>query len=191
MHIPDAFTIDERYDRVHASDRRSRYGVYLAQRAGMFRVADDQPTADAAEFAAAALEVGMSPIMSPPYVGSHRRILYVGRHRDEDGRTAISLELAAPLPAGLDALLGWHWRGWCTSAANSHFYVSCDNDRPTAVARLALRIPLDARRLPEPRYHHDGTPQIGTAKEAVQLTALQLNGVLGELLTALTSRRAA
>lgn len=33
--------------------------------------------------------------------------------------------------------------------------------------------------------------RVGTAKEAVQLAALQLNGALGEVLAALTSRRAA
>lgn len=189
MHPPTAFTIDERYDRVHASDRRSRFGVYLAKQP--FSDFDDEPTRDPALFAALALETALPPIMSPPYVIAHRRILDVRVHRDDDARVAVEVDLATPLPTAALKLIGWHWRSWCTDRTSGRYYAPEDNDRPAALSRVTLRIPLDRRRLPAPRYHQNGAPKAGVAKEAVQLAVLQLNGTLGELLVALAARSAA
>lgn len=183
MQFPDAFTIDERYDRVHAGDRRSRFGAYLTRRT--FLDVDDEPTSDPAWFAIMALETALPPVMSPPYVAPHRRILRVRGHRDDDCRGAVAVDLAASLPTAAAQLLSWRWRGWNTDGNLGHYYPPADNDRPIALCRLSLRVPLTAQRLPEPRYRADGTPHVGIAKEAVQLAALQLNGALGELLAAL------
>ncbi|MQA63909.1 MAG: hypothetical protein GEU86_21140 [Actinophytocola sp.] len=189
MQYPDAFTIDERYDRVHASDRRSRFGVYLAKQA--FLDLDDELTTDPALFAAVGLETAMPPVMTPAYVNTHRRILEVCSRRDDDGRVAIEVDLASSLPSPAARLLGWEWRSWHTDQASGRYFAPEDNDRPAAYSRVTLRIPLDRRRLPEPRYHRDGTPSVAVAKEAVQLAVLQLNGTLGEPLAALAPRRAA
>lgn len=40
MQLPSGFTIDERYDRVHTSDRQSRHGAYLTRNAFLN---DDEP----------------------------------------------------------------------------------------------------------------------------------------------------
>ena len=190
MSCPDAFSVDERYDRVHASNRRSRYGAYLVKAATAFDIAGE-PTTDAANFAAAALEIALPPVMAPPYVTSHRRILDTWSHHDDDGRVAIGISMATPHPVGIDSLLGWRCRGWSRDNTSGQLHVSDDNGRPAAYSQLTMRIPLNPRRLPQPRYRADGTPHVDTAKEAVQLAIVQLNGVLGELLAALTTRRAA
>lgn len=188
MQFPNAFTIDERYDRVHASDRRSRFGAYLRQRSF---VESGQRVDDPALFAAIAFEIALPPVMSPPYVAAHRCVLDVYRHSDDDGRAAIAVDLATSLPTPASELLGWRWRGWNIDGPSGRFRAPHDNERPVALSRVTLRHPIDARKLPAPRYTAAGTPHVDTAKEAVQLLALQLNGVLGELLAALAPRRAA
>lgn len=191
MQFPAAFTIDERYDRVHASDRRSRFGAYLTMRTSSFLDAGDAPTANPAIFAVTAFTTGLSPVMAPPYVATHRRILNARSHIDEERRVAMAVDLAVPLPPSAAELLTWRWRGWDTTGATSRYRIPDDNDRPAAFAQVTVRIPIDSRRLPEPRYRRDGSPNVEVAKEAVQLTALQLNGTLGEVLAALAPRRAA
>lgn len=191
MQFPAAFTIDDRYDRVHASDRRSRFGAYLAMRSSQFLSTDEVPTVDPAVFAATAFTTGLSPVMTPPYVATHRRILNVCSHIDEERRVAMAVDLAVSLPFKAAELLGWRWRGWDTTGSTGRYRMPYDNERPAACAHVTLRIPIDSRRLPDPRYRHDGSPNVEVAKEAVQLAALQLNGALGELLAALAPGRAA
>lgn len=190
MHLPDAFTIDERYDRVHASDRRSRFAVYLAQRADVFLDGDGEPTRDPSLFAISGLEIALPSVMSPPYVAPHRRILGARGHCDDDRRVAVEVDVAAPLPPTAQ-VFGWQWRSWVSDGASGRYFAPDDNGRPIALCQLTLRLPLDGRRLPEPRYRSDCSPHIDTAKDAVQLVVLQLNGALAELLAALATTRVA
>lgn len=104
---------------------------------------------------------------------------------------AVAVALAVPLPHNAVTALGWHWRSWTVDGRSDRYASPEDNDRPAAYAKLTVRVPLAGRRLPEPRYHGSGKPHLETAKEAVHLAVVQLNGALGELLGRLSTRRAA
>src|SRR6266536_5502881 len=96
MGADQVFTLHDVYDHAHASDGVSRYGAYLAQNARRFRYGGEKHTPDPTEFAAAAFVVAGPPIMSPPYVGTHPRVLHAAPHWDADRRCALQLELAIP-----------------------------------------------------------------------------------------------
>jgi hypothetical protein len=102
--------------------------------------------------------------MAPGYVRTHPRVLGTETYWDDDHRVAITVQVAAPLPAALvRAIDGWRWRGWERVGFTEIRWVEpCDNDRPAA----ALRVPLAAAVLPAPRYRA-GVPETATAKRAV------------------------
>lgn len=158
MQLAHAFTIDEHYDRVHASDRTSRFGVYLARLAGAFRIDDDPRCpliADPVRFAATAWEISRPPVMDPPYVTAHSRVLDTASHQDDDGRTAIGIHLAVSTEMNEQSCLDWCWRGWSTDGPHGHHTAPHDNTYPVALTQLKLRIPLEASTLPQPRYRED------------------------------------
>jgi hypothetical protein len=178
-----AFSTDDRTDRELASNGRSRYEAYLAQRRRAF-CDDDVPTTNRVDFALAAWSIAGSPIMAPGYVSSHPRIQGTEVHWDYDHRAAIAVHIAVPAPPAADRLQS-RWRSWSCDYAIPRWYDPFDNDRVTALATLVVRVPLDPERLPVPDYRSDGAPDIDTAKIAVGAICRHLNAELADLLDAL------
>jgi hypothetical protein len=97
------FWADHPYDQRNADpDTGSRYGNYLQAHRQLF---DELNYADpTTEFVVAAWRIARPPIMSPPFVRSHPRILSASVERsDWNGELIAHIEIAAPRPAGLDA----------------------------------------------------------------------------------------
>lgn len=178
--------IDEITDRELASDGVSRYGAYLRQAAHRFQDWDEEPTSDPATFAAQAFEIACTPIMSPPYVVTHPRVITCVPHRDEDGRYAVQFELAVGMAQRFRLALPSGWRGW-QQTRNGVYFAPWDNDYPAAYATATVRLPFPhPDRLPTPAYDH-GAPHTPTAQHAVRVLVAHANAALGDALTAITT----
>jgi len=109
------FWLDWDYDRDNAdTGTQSRYGNYLRQDARLFAEIDyDDP---AAAFAATAWRIATGPVMSPPLVRCHPRILgTVLQRNDWDGGMLAAVRLATGLPstlAGARPADGGYYRGY-------------------------------------------------------------------------------
>jgi hypothetical protein len=94
------FWFDWDYDREYASGGNSRYAIYLRDRDQAFREFwTDDPTV---EFAALAWRIATGPILVPPLVRFHPRIL--GAHLSRsgwNGEMVADVELVAPRPQPL------------------------------------------------------------------------------------------
>jgi hypothetical protein len=189
--IARAFTTDDRYDRESASDKHSRYGAYLAQHSRLF---DDEgtPTAQLDWFAFSAWEVANSPIMSPGYVRTHPRVLDTAPHWDEDGRPALTVRLAAPLPRCVPDLMGRDVNTWDTprdiDGGIRAWMEPWDNDTVSAFATLTVRVPVNTGVLPTPSYHR-GAPDVATAKHAIRVLCTTANTIVNGLCVALDHSR--
>jgi hypothetical protein len=183
---PDArvFWPDEDYDGEYASDGVSRYGAYLRSRAGYFRDMDGELVTDPLRFAAAAWEIATGPIMAPPYVRSHPRVLYAVPEFDDEQRLAMVVWLAGPVPPGTGELRA-HWRGWDIDSPSGRWVAPFDCARLSVLARIEIRTPVGSTdtSLPEPRYQQ-GIPVIATAKEATLRLCSVLGGEVAGLLCA-------
>jgi hypothetical protein len=127
-------------------------------------------------FALTAFEIGSPPIMSPGYLRHHPRIQHVTRHRDDYGRYALAVELAASLPTGApDYLSGWSWAGWCEDQGWSPPW---DNDRPAAYTTLTIRMPVSADWLPKAAYDQSGNPSWPRVRLAVRELCTRLSATL-------------
>jgi hypothetical protein len=188
--IPRAFTTDDRYDRDNASDRRSRYGVYLAHHQDLF-LDDGVPTASVEWFAFSAWEIACSPIMAPGYVHTHPRVIGTDPHGDDDGRTAITVRLVAPFAPSVRDTLGTGVNTWQRHGVNEVYAWSEpeSNNRLSAFTTLSIRVPLLVDALPTPRYWA-GVPDAATAKHAVKTLCTILNGPVSLLLATLDNPRA-
>jgi hypothetical protein len=160
-----AFWVDDRYDQDMASDGCSRYGAYVRQKAHMFREGDDW-IEDNVRFALTAWRIAQAPIMWPGYVRNHPRILDNCEHWDDEGRAALAIDLAWPLPTQVArTAMRLDWYGW--EPPDERWIEPYDNDRPAAFATLVVRVPLPAGRLPTPRYQN-AVPHVHTAQLAVR-----------------------
>ncbi|GAA4851310.1 hypothetical protein GCM10025787_38110 [Saccharopolyspora rosea] len=168
------FATDERYDRDHASDYRSRYGAYLRQNVALFLDFYDEPTRDRLEFAAAAWRVAQSPVMSPGYVIRHPRIVETSAAWDFEGRMGITVAVAAEVPRQLARSLYGSWRGW----DRQYWAEPEDNNFPVATALLRFRVPMSPDGLPVPSYSPAAVPNTDTAKAAVEVICGRLNSAL-------------
>lgn len=169
------FVPDDRYDRDHASDLSSRYGAYLRRNLARFLDAEDLPTRDPLEFAAAAWQIAQAPVMSPPYVLAHRRVLGTVPLFDDAGRLAISVEVAADVPAELVGGLRGRWVGW---DRRQRWSAPVTNDHPVATAVLHFRVPMSAEGLPRPSYSALAEPDVATAKDAISIVCGRLDAAL-------------
>jgi hypothetical protein len=161
-----AFSTNDAYDRDMASDGRSRYGAYLRQKADMFRDGDDW-TENSVRFALTAWQIAQSPIMAPGYVRSHPRVLHNCEHWDDEGRGALTIQLATALPTQVARSV--RSLGWCDWERHDQRWVEpYDNDRPAAFASIFVRVPLSPDSLPAPSYH-SRTPDTGIAQLAVHV----------------------
>lgn len=109
------FWLDWPYDRDNAdTGTKSRYGNYLRQDAKWFTLIDfDEP---ATAFAATAWRIATGPIMSPPLVRRHERILGVTLQRSQwDGGMLAAVNLASHCPvvlANAKPTTGGWYRGY-------------------------------------------------------------------------------
>lgn len=171
-----AFFPDERYDRDHASDFESRYGAYLRQNTALFVVdADEGQTRNRLDFAASAWRISQAPVMSPPYVVSHPRVLDAAPIWDFEGRLAMAVDIATGVPRELSAALRGRWVGW---SRQGRWFLPDDNDRPVAVGTAQFRVPMPADGLPAARYLATGEPDTEAAKQAVEIFCGRLNAAL-------------
>jgi hypothetical protein len=180
--------IDRDYHRAAASDRVSRYGAYLADKARLFDPWDEAPdgiTRDPVEFAIAAFNVATGPIMAPGYVRWHGRVRdYGATWSEHDGRLVLSVTLAMPSPV----LLPWDWRGWERDFHGD--WLEPDDRRPTGLARLELRWPVRTDRLPTPgQPQQPGVPNLADATRAVQAVVATINATVEPVLAELEVRR--
>lgn len=185
------FWPDEDYDREHACDGLSRFGAYLHSRhAGLFRHGGELVT-DRLRFAAAAWEIASAPIMAPPYVRSHPRVLFTVPEWDDEQRLAMAVGLAGPAPAGAGELRE-RWHGWSIQHDPDQWVAPFDCDRLVVLSRVEVRVPIGRRvaaaGLPLPRYA-DGAVVTAVAKEAVVALCGVLNGNLAGLLAAWGDQR--
>lgn len=189
--IPRAFTTDDRYDRDNASDGRSRYGFYLADRRHLF-LDEDTPTSQADWFAFSAWETATSPIMSPGYVRTHPRVLGTEPHWDDDGRPALTVRLVAPAPLPVSDLLGPNVNTWQRHRdLSGHVYAwsePWDNATVSVFTTLTVRVPVPVDLLPAPRYR-SGVPATQTAKHAVNVLCTTANPIVTGLCLALDNPR--
>jgi hypothetical protein len=183
-HISTLWT-DDTYDRANASDQQSRYGAYLRDRAHKFAEVGDNP----GEFAQLAFTIACSPIMSPGYVRTHRRVQRIDWRWDQEQRPALELGLVAPLPTPVLDVIGGSgtWRGWTTHGLGEAWYWAEpeDNDQRSAFTTLTLRCPIDVAELPLPSFHIGGNPAVHTAKSAVRAICGQVNTHTDAVLAAL------
>lgn len=184
--------VEEKHDRESASDRRSRYGAYLRDRYRLFHE-DGTQLLEPDEFAEAAFTIACSPIMSPGYVETHRRVCHVGWCWDADRRPAVELALVVPPPAPLARLLaGRDWQGWKAYGRYSdpsHWVEPAEHTVRAAFTTLTLRIPVVVSALPNATYagrHAD----LDTAKEAVAVVCRQVNATAGTVLALLEQEAA-
>jgi hypothetical protein len=187
--------LDLDYDREYASDGVSRYGAYLRDRAWWW---DDDPADDAERTAvvsaARCWEIGNGPIMGPPLVVLHPRILTATAGADEDdGRQLVlTVRLVVGLPDELRRLLGSGWRGWQYERrplSEPAWVEPCDGTgRPLRMAlpTVVLSWPVPAAQLPPVG---GGLPDVEAAIEAVATVAELLNGELRPVLAYLAGQR--
>jgi hypothetical protein len=101
--VTDAFWIDYEYDQAQAGGGKSRFCTYVRQNRSAFQdIWYDDPTDSAAAFAAAAWRIARGPIMAPPYVRSHHRIMAAQLSRSGwDGGLVADVALVAYRPQSL------------------------------------------------------------------------------------------
>jgi hypothetical protein len=180
--------IDHDYDRAAASDRVSRYGAYLTDKARLFNPwaeAPDGITRDPVEFAIAAFKVATGPIMAPGYVRWHGRVRdYGATWSEHDGRLVLSVTLAMPSPVRLP----WDWRGWERDFHGN--WLEPDDRRPTGLARLELRWPVPTDQLHHPGQPcRPGEPNLADAARAVEAVVAAIDATGGPVLAELEARR--
>jgi len=151
------FYLNRTYDSSRAdSGTRSRYGNYLIQRRSTFvEIAGwgyDDPSV---EFAAAAWRIANGPIMAPPFVVSHRRVLSAELQRsDWNGEAILNVDLISTRPP---ALSNWltaggrrYYRDWRTDYAGDYEGVGDRDvmDSPYMLTRTQVLLQLPAGTLP-------------------------------------------
>lgn len=189
------FHINDRDDRTSASDRKSRYGAYLALNLDHFREDPADPTliTDCVAFTSAAWRLATRPTMSPGYVTWGGRILAATcDYNGEDGSLIAGIDLATPPPAALDKLtlpgIG-RWAGWDHHST----YGYCEPSEraltlhPAVLTTTRVLLPFrpDQLHLPAPIPATEPDQLTHEAKAAVRKLVDLLNGHIGPIIGAL------
>lgn len=188
MSTAGVFVPDDRYDRDHASDFESRYGAYLRRNTALFLDSYEDLTRDRLEFAAAAWRIAQAPVMSPPYVLAHPRVLSAEPTWDFDGRLAVAVDIATEIPRELSVALRGRWIGW---SRQDNWHVPGTNDRAVAVATAQFRVPMSPDGLPLPSYRPTGEPDTEHAKSAVAVICGRLDSALSGVFARFDRKEAA
>ncbi|HZR50419.1 MAG TPA: hypothetical protein VFB06_12975 [Streptosporangiaceae bacterium] len=123
MSTDAAFWIDYEYDRVMASDGRSRFASYVRRASASGEWAEcwdgtwDDDAVRAVQFASASWRVATSPVMSPGYVRHHNRIRSARVEVNPwDTSLCAAVEIIIPQPrqlaAARDSGNGSMWWDW-------------------------------------------------------------------------------
>lgn len=177
---PGVVWTDDTHDRIRGGhDQQSRYGAYLRRHRDLF-AAHEEGVYDSDEihegiiaspvwFAVAAWRVATGPIMSPPYVQTHPRVINATLTGAQDVAGAVAIvTLAAPIPERVRSV-SHRWSGWLRGAITGEYRVP-EEDQATMLGTLELRIPIPADTLPRPhRRVIDGVPDVADAKDAVRV----------------------
>lgn len=184
----EILVVREAYDRAHASDGESRFGAYLRQHARYFD--DDKGlTTDPVEFASAAFAIARTPIMGPPYVGTHPRVVHLDQVWDFNDRCGVSLGFALPTAERVADLLPFDVTGWQREDGRGRFYAPERLDRISGYTQLVVRIPFPAELLPAPAYTWMREPDVDVAKRAVRTICNHTNSLLTRLTSHLDTDR--
>jgi hypothetical protein len=185
----EVFVVREAYDRAAASDGRSRFGVYLGQLSSRFDD-EDGPTTDRERFAASAMAIALVPVMSPPYVETHPRVVDAESVQDDEGRRGLLVGFAVPLSAGVADCLPFDVAGWQRNSSDGPYLAPERLDRIAAFGQLTVRIPLPLDLLPAPGYSGTNVADVDTAKRAVRAICNHANAVLARLVSHLGTANA-
>ena len=184
----EILVVREAYDRAHASDGESRFGAYLRQHARYFEE-DKGLTTDPVEFASAAFAIARTPIMGPPYVGTHPRVVQLDQVWDFNDRCGVSLGFALPTAECMANLLPFDVVGWQREDGLGPFYAPERLDRISCYTQLFVRIPFPAELLPAPDYTWMREPDVDVAKRAVRTICNHANSLLVRLISHLDCER--
>lgn len=169
-------------DRLHG---RSRFAHYLARNRTMFHTGGGNPTTDPARFAAVAFQIASPPVMDPPYIAAHTRLVRAYPLRDQSARRALVVELAMPTPRHLTGLLPDPHRGWERDDATGHYRPPTELDQPTVHLRLTIGVPIRPELLPQPRYDDHGNPDLDTARTALRALTTHVSALCAHLISGL------
>jgi hypothetical protein len=188
-----AFWVDRDYDREHASDGISRYGVYLRDAAFEPWTDHDQ----AVEWAVFAWERATGPVMSPGYVRYHPRVLGARLERSGwDGSLAAGVSLVSAWPEQLTRALGRavrlgdreaYWQDWPAEyrGGAACYYEPSEADiaaRPYLLTTVGVHFTVRAAGLPDPPAASAARLEAG--RQAVAVVLAELNRVVGPVLGA-------
>jgi hypothetical protein len=194
---PDAFQIDEDYDRANADDEVSRYGAYVRERMREFTEcwdgAWDEDVTRRVVFAATAWRVATAPIMAPGYVRYHPRITSALVHSSHwDGSLIAIIGLITPWPQPLAASSSWQgdplWRDWPTESWPDQRYLEPSEEDVAAAPYLLtcaeLHVTVPTMSLPAaPAGPREWVEE--AARQAVAAVAQALNEIVGPVLAQL------
>jgi hypothetical protein len=198
------FRIDADHDRDSASDGVSRYGAYLRRHTSRLSPWDEG-VGGAAEFAAAAWEIGSSPIMAPGYVQyGGGRVLTARMMISPEHETLLArIELAVPAPPVLVKYHRLHereqWNGWeCDDRGRYYPPDEADLARRTTIlttAQIVVPVPVEQLHTPAAELQQPGALMrhadllTAEAKAAVHRLVFLLNARIAPLLQALDGGR--
>lgn len=181
-------SVDEIYDRENSSNRVSRYGVYLRQRAHWFEPDEFEPMSPTA-FAVQAWRIACSPVMSPGYVRLGPDVWDVTcRHGDEPGLMVADVAVRLPWPSALyraELTRGWTgWAQWPNLADGRRPQLNPDDDRAALLFTVELRVPIRESDLP-PAPCVGAQAEVADAKRSVAAVCRLVNDTAGPLVFAL------
>lgn len=172
------------HDGTDTRDGHSRFAHHLAQNRWMFRDSKQKLTSDPARFVAAAFQAGTSPIMNPPYIGTHPQVVRAYPRSDTQGRHLLMAELAIPTPRKIADQLPGDIRGW-ERDGRREYRPALEYDRVLAYVRLTLGVPIRPDLLPEPGYDERGVPYLDIARRALRAVTNHASAVCAQLLGSL------
>lgn len=172
------------HDGTDTRDGYSRYAHHLTQNRWMFRDSNHKLTSDPVRFAAAAFQAGTAPIMNPPYIGTHSRVVRAYPRSDTQRRYLLMAELAIPTPRKITDQLPGDIRGWELDGRGA-YRPALEYDRVLAYVRLTLGVPIRPDLLPEPGYDERGVPYLDIARRALRAVTTHASAVCAPLLASL------
>ena len=182
--------VDDEYDADYASDRGSRFGGYLRQRARMF--AEDGEDLSAVAFAALAWQVASTPVMCPGYVRRRGDLEAIRAwHADEPGTLLVDVEVRLRIPGLLDGpATGWaSWSRHLPGEGGYDAFLEPDDIKPAVLVTAHVRVPIPAGELLEPKITRLGAVDVHEAKTAVSIVCRWVNETAGPVVEHLRAAR--
>jgi hypothetical protein len=172
------------HDGTDVREGHSRFARALAQNRWIFRDSNHTLTADPTRFVVAAFQAGTAPIMNPPYIGAHPRVVRAYPRSDPQGRYLLIAELAIPTPRKIVNHLPDPVRGW-ERDGRGDYRPSHEYDRVVAYVRLTLGVPIRPELLPAPGYDERGVPDLDIARRALRAVTNHASAVCASLIASL------